>query len=43
VVVVSGGAFTPAARAFLKAVRNRHLEKPFDLGTLRGLANEMVR
>jgi PAS domain S-box-containing protein len=42
VVFTTGGAFTPTARAFLKAVRNRYLEKPFDLVTLRGLVNEMV-
>lgn len=43
VVFVTGGAFTPSASAFLKAVRNRHLEKPFDLVTLRGVVNKMVR
>ncbi|HEY8926116.1 MAG TPA: ATP-binding protein [Polyangia bacterium] len=43
VVFTTGGAFTPSARAFLKAVRNRFLEKPFDLITLRALVNEMVR
>jgi len=43
VVFMTGGAFTPTARGFLNAVRNRHLEKPFDLVTLRTLVNELVR
>jgi len=43
VVFTTGGAFTPSARAFLKAVRNRFLEKPFELITLRALVNGMVR
>jgi len=29
-IFMTGGAFTPAAREFLDAVRNVRLEKPFD-------------
>jgi PAS domain S-box-containing protein len=35
IVFVTGGAFTPAAAAFLARVPNRRLEKPLDLETLR--------
>ena len=35
-VFLTGGAFTPAARAFLAAVPNLRLEKPFDTRALRG-------
>lgn len=35
VVFISGGAFTPEARAFLDTVTNRQLEKPFDAAELR--------
>ena len=41
-VFVTGGAFTPAARAFLDEHTNRFLEKPFDLKALRHLVNELV-
>jgi CheY-like chemotaxis protein len=34
VVFLTGGAFTPAARAFLDRVPNPHAEKPFDIGAL---------
>jgi CheY-like chemotaxis protein len=42
VVFLTGGAFTPAARAFLDRVSNARLEKPFDLKSLRALVNESV-
>lgn len=42
VVFLTGGAFTPAARAFLDRVPNARLEKPFDFETLRALVNECV-
>jgi CheY-like chemotaxis protein len=42
-VFVTGGAFTSDARGFLDKVPNRRLEKPFDLGTLRALVNQLVR
>jgi CheY-like chemotaxis protein len=34
IVFVTGGAFTPAARAFVSRVSNTFLEKPFDQGAL---------
>jgi signal transduction histidine kinase/CheY-like chemotaxis protein len=34
-VFITGGAFTPRAKAFLGRVQNLALEKPFDLGTMR--------
>jgi DNA-binding response OmpR family regulator len=43
VVFITGGAFTPEARSFLKRVSNLHLEKPFDLDNLRTLIRELVR
>jgi PAS domain S-box-containing protein len=35
IVFVTGGAFTPAALAFIDRVKNTFVEKPFDLPTLR--------
>jgi len=43
IVFVTGGAFTSGARDFLDRVPNRRLEKPFDLGRLRALVNQLVR
>jgi PAS domain S-box-containing protein len=43
IVFVTGGAFTSGAREFLDRVPNRRLEKPFDLGRLRALVNQLVR
>ncbi len=43
VIFVTGGAFTPRARAFLDRVPNQRLEKPFDGNQLRALINERVR
>jgi FixJ family two-component response regulator len=31
VVFITGGAFTPGARAFLSQVRNACIDKPFDM------------
>lgn len=42
-IFLTGGAFTPAARAFLDGVENPVLEKPFDLNTLRALVAERLR
>jgi two-component system cell cycle sensor histidine kinase/response regulator CckA len=42
VVFISGGAFSPGAGAFLDAVPNRRLEKPFDHRALRVLVREFV-
>ena len=43
VVFMTGGAFTPRARAFLSTVRNPSIEKPFDMLGVRKLVNEMCR
>lgn len=42
IVFLTGGAFTAAARDFLKRVPNERFDKPFDGGRLRLLAKEMV-
>jgi two-component system, cell cycle sensor histidine kinase and response regulator CckA len=42
-VFMSGGAFTPSARAFLDRVPNERLEKPFNLATIRGVVQKFVR
>jgi CheY-like chemotaxis protein len=42
-ILLTGGAFTPAARAFLDSVPNPRVEKPFDLQHLRALVNDRVR
>ncbi len=42
VVFLTGGAFSPRARAFLDGVSNRRLEKPFEPQSLRSLAREFV-
>jgi hypothetical protein len=34
VVFMTGGAFTPRARAFLRDIPNRCVEKPLDLETI---------
>ncbi|HET6585166.1 MAG TPA: response regulator [Nannocystaceae bacterium] len=41
-VFMTGGAFTPEARAFIERVPERVIEKPFDLPTLRALVDEML-
>jgi len=43
VVFLTGGAFTPGARAFLERVQNLRVEKPLDLSGLRKLIHELVR
>jgi hypothetical protein len=42
-IFLTGGAFTPRARAFLDDVPNLRLEKPFELSTLRALVQERLR
>jgi len=42
VVFMTGGAFTPRARAFLQAVPNRCIEKPLDLETIDDLIREQA-
>jgi PAS domain S-box-containing protein len=40
IVFMTGGAFTPKARAFLDTISNERLEKPFDMATLKNLVQE---
>ena len=42
-VFLTGGAFTPDARAFLDGVPNQRIEKPFDTQHLRAIVNDRVR
>jgi len=42
-VFITGGAFTPTARAFLDEVPNQRLEKPFAVQNLRALVRGFVR
>lgn len=42
IVFITGGAFTPSARAFLDSVPNRRLDKPFLAEQLRALVNGQV-
>ena len=43
VIFLTGGTFTPAARAFLDEVANKTVEKPFDTQLLRALVNEQIK
>jgi CheY-like chemotaxis protein len=43
VVVLTGGAYTEAGRAFLARVALPHVEKPFDAARLRELVGSLVR
>ena len=42
VLFITGGAFTPKARQFLKEVDNPRIEKPFDVKKLIRMVDEMV-
>jgi signal transduction histidine kinase/ActR/RegA family two-component response regulator len=42
-VFITGGAYTPAAKAFLDRVRNPRVEKPFDPEKLRAQVREWVK
>jgi CheY-like chemotaxis protein len=42
-IFMSGGAFTPKARAFLDVVKNPRLEKPFNQATLLALIRDRMR
>jgi hypothetical protein len=42
-VFLTGGIFTTHARAFLSAVPNTHIEKPFDTHRLRLVVNGCLR
>jgi PAS domain S-box-containing protein len=41
-IFITGGAFTPAARRFLGDVKNRCLEKPFEMDVLRAIVRESL-
>ncbi len=43
IVFMTGGAFTPVARAFLDRVKNPRLEKPIDLHNVRALLASQIR
>ncbi|MBC8067751.1 MAG: response regulator [Deltaproteobacteria bacterium] len=43
IVFVTGGAFTAEARSFLEERENLHIEKPFDVKTLRRVVEERLR
>jgi PAS domain S-box-containing protein len=43
IVLLTGGAFTPAAREFLLTSTNRRIEKPFDLKEVRRIVNDLIR
>jgi CheY-like chemotaxis protein len=42
-IFLTGGAFTPKARAFLDSVPNQRIEKPFDIRTLRSIISDRIR
>jgi hypothetical protein len=41
-VFITGGAFTPAARAFLNQVPNPRLDKPFSSDRLRAAVRDLM-
>ena len=41
-IFLTGGAFTPRARAFLDEVPNVRLEKPFDQAELKSLVKDRL-
>ena len=41
-IFMTGGAFTPASRAFLQSTTNAHVEKPFDVQKVRALVNARI-
>ena len=43
VIFITGGAFTPRARDYLKSVDNARLEKPFDAMTFNQMVNARLR
>ena len=42
-IFLTGGAFTAQARAFLDAVTNQRVDKPFDAIHLRSIINDRIR
>ncbi|MFW5741210.1 MAG: ATP-binding protein, partial [Myxococcota bacterium] len=43
VIFITGGAFTPHARAYLRNVDNLRLEKPFDVTAFRKIVNDRIK
>ena len=41
-VFITGGAFAQDVRDFLAGVKNAHLEKPFDMGSMSRLVHEVL-
>ena len=41
-MILTGGAFTEQARAFLDRIPNPSLEKPFEVDALRALVSEQL-
>src|SRR5690606_31677090 len=41
-IFLTGGAFTPRARAFLDETPNLHIDKPFEIRHLRALINDRI-
>jgi len=42
-VFITGGAFTPRSRDYLRQVDNIRLEKPFDVASFKKIVNDQVR
>jgi CheY-like chemotaxis protein len=42
-IFLTGGAFTPKARDFLRNIQNKRVDKPFDIERVRGLVRLMVK
>jgi hypothetical protein len=42
-IFVTGGAFTPAAKAFLDSVANERIDKPFEPAAVRALVERFVK
>ncbi len=42
-VFLTGGAFTPGARAFLDAIANQRIEKPFDAQHIRAIVDDRIK
>lgn len=43
VIFLTGGAFTPQARAYLDTVTNQRIAKPFDIKSLRALIRALLK
>jgi len=41
-IFITGGAFTPRAREYLRKVDNLRLEKPFDVANFKKMLSELI-